>query len=521
MDKLLNNKNNVYLNKTTDTEHINNELIKERMTIKKKIMNCDPEYNHKYYPNIISNNLCDYIINESEKFAKNNKTINNPDGWTHSRHDNYPTTDIPLHLIKTLESVVMNIINIDIFEIISKTFNVNKYFLNCNDVFIVKYTMDGQRKLEKHRDGSAFSFNILLNSEENFTGGGTIIEENGQEIHVTNTKGGLVLHSGSCLHQGKAIESGTRYLLVGFVGYLKFYDFTNKTLNELTNINTIKFTKNLNYENKSEPNEFNFYDWKIELNEYKENYNNLYNMCITNNTFLLNSDKNNFNMLEKFVYEMAIFHFKRMKIEYDPNNHWIEFWTKKEIITKPIIHNLHCDKDEKNFFNNNILITPLLSTVTYLTDAFYPTIITNISEKKENFNLTHKKTILLSLPKKMKHISFDCKYLHGVTNMFYNIPDDMILEKNPRLTIMFNLWDKKPLNIEYYNSIENNFYHKNYNLVKNITINNDNILNLTTEQSNIDNIIKNIFQNNLSSNFNILNLNEFKDINKSNFLISS
>lgn len=38
-----------------------------------------PVYTYKTYDNIVSNNLCDYIINESETFAKNAVTETSTD----------------------------------------------------------------------------------------------------------------------------------------------------------------------------------------------------------------------------------------------------------------------------------------------------------------------------------------------------------------------------------------------------------------------------------------------------------
>ena len=439
-----------YCDEIKNTDWIIDKLKNERNEIKNKILSNNGTYVHKYIPNIISNEICDLIINESEKYAADNITTENPDGWTHSRHANYPTTDIPINNIDNLKTIVMNIVKIDIFEIISNIYNVNKYHLDCNDVFVVKYTAEGQNKLDKHRDGSAFSFNILLNSPNDFVGGGTIIEENGKEILVTNTKGGIVVHTGSCFHQGRIIEKGKRYILVGFISYLKNFD--TKIINLSSNIN-LNFEKIINHIYTK--NDINFKYWNIQLNDEEIYIKKLINICNMKKTFLLNTNKNDFNILEKIVFELAMFHFNRLGINYDPELHYVEFWTKKEIITKQKIHNFHSDKDEKYLRKKNILLNPLLSTVTYLTDSFFPTIITNIPEKNENLNNVIDKSILLSFPNKLKHISFDGKYLHGVANVSKNIPDEFKLEKKPRQTIMFNIWDIKPFDIEYNNDLEN------------------------------------------------------------------
>ena len=45
--------------------------------------------------------------------------------------------------------------------------------------------------------------------------------------------------------------------------------------------------------------------------------------------FCLNTDKFEYDLLEKTVYDIAMFHFKQSNINYDKNKHTIEFWCKK------------------------------------------------------------------------------------------------------------------------------------------------------------------------------------------------
>lgn len=46
------------------------------------------------YNKLFSKNVCEWLIFESEQYAKNNG------GWTTRRHESYPTTDIPLEKLK-------------------------------------------------------------------------------------------------------------------------------------------------------------------------------------------------------------------------------------------------------------------------------------------------------------------------------------------------------------------------------------------------------------------------------------
>eukprot|EP00808_Paulinella_micropora_P028944 g73836.t1 len=85
------------------------------------------------------------------------------------------------------------------------------------DLFFVKYSAQkgAQRDLGIHVDGSPLSFNLLLNLPVEFEGGGTYFEATGEV--VTNTQGSVLCHSGLARHGGWAINSGERYLLVGFL----------------------------------------------------------------------------------------------------------------------------------------------------------------------------------------------------------------------------------------------------------------------------------------------------------------
>ena len=90
--------NYIYENKIKPTEDILEIIKTERKDTFLKVINNNLHYTYQYYPNIISNDICDFIINESEKYAENNKSQENPTGWTKSRHKNYPTTDLPILL---------------------------------------------------------------------------------------------------------------------------------------------------------------------------------------------------------------------------------------------------------------------------------------------------------------------------------------------------------------------------------------------------------------------------------------
>lgn len=66
-----------------------------------------------------------------------------------------------------------------------------------------------------HTDGCLISFNILLNPQSEFEGGGTLFE--GIDAPVEISQGDCVVHDAHIKHGGMDITRGTRLILVGFV----------------------------------------------------------------------------------------------------------------------------------------------------------------------------------------------------------------------------------------------------------------------------------------------------------------
>jgi hypothetical protein len=161
------------------------------------------------YNKIFSKNVCEWIIFESENYAKNNES-----GWTTRRHENYPTTDIPIEKIQNVFTFVLNSFN-DIFNKIKKSYCfTDDVLFNINDLFIVKYDEATQNKLDLHQDGSFLSINILLSDPKDFEGGGTYFNDG---LTSFLEQGDLLVHSGKVEHSGLTVTKGTRYIMVAFV----------------------------------------------------------------------------------------------------------------------------------------------------------------------------------------------------------------------------------------------------------------------------------------------------------------
>jgi len=174
--------------------------------------------------------VCDGIIAECEARAEA------LGGWTTKRHDSNSTTDVPVQRLprthawfsgKLLPDVVYPFLaNAFGFAVPPKA----QHSFCITDAFVVKYdAAAGQRFLKPHRDGSGqlgsatvFSFNVALNSLDDYEGGGTYfrrLENCTTESagSVRSDKGHILAHSSALWHGGHPITSGVRYILVAFV----------------------------------------------------------------------------------------------------------------------------------------------------------------------------------------------------------------------------------------------------------------------------------------------------------------
>lgn len=161
-------------------------------------------------PNLFSPEQCEKIIHEGEEYAKKHS-------WLKKRHDDYPTTDNEI----TEKWLCYNFIYSQIYKHIipefSKQFSIDQKFIGINEIFIVKYSDNYQRKLDTHKDGSELSFIITLNKD--FVGGGTYFTKLKRKFNPTI--GWCTLFSGQESHKGLEITKGTRYILTGFLNVFK------------------------------------------------------------------------------------------------------------------------------------------------------------------------------------------------------------------------------------------------------------------------------------------------------------
>jgi hypothetical protein len=146
---------------------------------------------------------------------------------TTSRHSSFKTQDFSIHNHPKSQWILQRI------ELILRHLEEQTGFLNGDlellDCFFVCYN-DQQPNLEPHTDGCLLSFNVLLNSPHEFTGGGTRFVNLNQTKKIS--QGEALLHSAKLLHEGVRIEEGRRIILVGFVESKRTGPYSKKALFE-------------------------------------------------------------------------------------------------------------------------------------------------------------------------------------------------------------------------------------------------------------------------------------------------
>lgn len=135
--------------------------------------------------------------------------------WTTGRHRSYPTTDIPVGQVWELDMLMGDKLRRVIMPAIATAFGVDPTHLWLRDMFLVKYEVGAQVKLNMHRDASPFSFIVHINPLDEFEGGGTLFERDGALVRLR--PGECLIFRGSERHAGVEVTRGRRIIVTGFV----------------------------------------------------------------------------------------------------------------------------------------------------------------------------------------------------------------------------------------------------------------------------------------------------------------
>jgi hypothetical protein len=152
-----------------------------------------------------------------------------------------------------------------------------------------------------------------------------------------------------------------------------------------------------------------------------------------NTTYLLKINNEEFNILEKVVYDIAVYHLLQLNIEFDINTHFIEFG----------VHNkgTHNFKINTSMSNGN-QITPFFSSILYLTENDEPNdnmVFTNINLEKYIYKeFGDDIDLYMSFPKKCQQIIFDGGSYYYASNLLNNI------------TLSVNIWNIFPYRVTYF-----------------------------------------------------------------------
>jgi len=138
--------------------------------------------------------------------------------WTTDRHSAYPTTDISVSTVPAIEKLLLKASRL-LEEKSAPLFGFKPGELWLRDQFVVKYTPNAQRDLQAHRDASSISYVLALNDHTSYEGGGTAFARGPSESLKPHKlmSGEAIVFCGKRLHEGRAVTSGTRYIVTGFL----------------------------------------------------------------------------------------------------------------------------------------------------------------------------------------------------------------------------------------------------------------------------------------------------------------
>lgn len=235
--------------------------------------------------------------------------------------------------------------------------------------------------------------------------------------------------------------------------------------------------------------------WETELStKLKEEITNYLKNINENKTYLLDISKNDFCLIEKYIYDISWFHFRMLGLNINKN--YIVFELKNTI---SFSDSNNIIIDVKNRFpienNENKYCDLLLSCESYFNKSIYPTIITEIDLEHYKYKEFDKKNkIQFIFPEDNKHITFDGSSFHGVLKITeFNDSKD-----NNYLSITINLLGNKPNNISYFSNNDNDrtMYFKEPSII-NIKDNNTNLKKIHKKERLFDyDFYENIFYNN-------------------------
>ncbi|CAM9319379.1 unnamed protein product [Choristocarpus tenellus] len=152
---------------------------------------------------------CQWIIDTA------NRDIKAIGGWTKGRHRAYPTEDIPVARLPEVDGFLKEVVRERLKPAVGAHYSFATLHIDVLDMFLVRYSLEGQRSLQSHVDSGHLSFDVMLSTNAtDFEGGGVRYKALGETL--SPPKGSVIIHPAKLVHSGVEITSGERYVIVGF-----------------------------------------------------------------------------------------------------------------------------------------------------------------------------------------------------------------------------------------------------------------------------------------------------------------
>jgi hypothetical protein len=191
------------------------------------------------------------------------------------------------------------------------------------------------------------------------------------------------------------------------------------------------------------------------------------NASLINKFFLLDTEKNYCNVLEKYVYDIANSHCKRLGNSLCKN--------------KQIAYSLRTKYAETNIDK----LTHIVTTITYLNDSPVISYFTNMTAEDYMFkNINDSNAIKISFSKENKHISIDnYRFIYGIVEEM----KDKVIEDYQLIVNIFD-GDKPDFPLFKFDDKESNIYNKHNDLI-NIKPNNKTNIDISGNESVFEEIL--------------------------------
>ena len=311
--------------------------------------------------------------------------------WTTSNYKNFsinPNHEGYYKHISEIDDIeIYSIINL-IKERLIKTEKLEKYIL-CEELKDFLYYMQPGTKLHNHIDYGSndkedihFRFNVCIQKPE--LGGNPIYS--GNTIKLEERKY-IICRAGLDFHTSEWISGEKAKINLSFGFMIKKQDVHMYTNRE----QIIKKDNSL----------LPISVWNIP-NLNNDSLLSALTLLDNNKKYLLNYNDNinNFNVLEKYIYDLTTFHMNKKGIILDKHKHFIEFNIYKSNGNSKV----HVYKDS------------IFSTITALNDSSVPFFFTEIDTEQYKYKeIPNKNIVYFYYPTKNSHALFNsCKYYGGL-----------------------------------------------------------------------------------------------------------